>query len=77
MDTAIQNTSFQGWVCVPGNRGGKSGVKFLLAGALDPKCLHLLIYEIDAASHSPEAEHLKKQEGWMIHLGARSKASWA
>lgn len=38
------------------------GSKFLLAGTLDPKCLNLLIYEIDATSHSPEADHLETGE---------------
>lgn len=53
------------------------GSKFLLAGILDPKCLNLLIYEIDVASHSPGAERLKRQKGRVVHVGACSEASWA
>lgn len=53
------------------------GSKVLLAGALDPKYLYLLICEIGTASCSPRAEYFKRQDGTVIHMGGWSEATQA
>lgn len=77
IDTAPQMPVFRDGFVSLATEEPNLGSNFSLAGALNPKYLILRICEIDAASHSPGAENLKKQEGWMIILGVWSKATWA